>query len=94
MTLSKNLASSLKKWRIRVHVLNVGWTLTEGEEVVQRREGAPEDWVAQAGAKLPWGRLLDPAEIASAVAFLASAEAAVFSGAAIDLEQSPVGGSS
>jgi NAD(P)-dependent dehydrogenase (short-subunit alcohol dehydrogenase family) len=91
MTLSRNLANALGPLRVRVHVLNVGWTLSEGEELVQQSEGAPADWAAQAGAKLPWGRLLDPDEIAAAVAFLACDEAAVFSGAAIDLEQLPVG---
>ncbi len=90
-TLSKNLANALSPWHIRVHVLNVGWTLTEGELVVKRAEGAPEDWVERANTTRPWGRLLDPKEIAAAVAFLASPEAAVFSGAALDLEQFPIG---
>jgi NAD(P)-dependent dehydrogenase (short-subunit alcohol dehydrogenase family) len=90
-TLSKNLASALTPWLVRVHVLNVGWTLTEGEVLVQRSEGAPEDWAIQGGATRPWGRLLDPAEIAAAIAFFASDEARVFSGAVIDLEQFPIG---
>ena len=91
MTLSKNLANALGQWRVRVHVLNVGWTLTEGEQIVQRDTGAGPDWLAQAAATRPWKRLLEADEIAAAVAFLASDEAAVFSGAAIDLEQFPVG---
>jgi NAD(P)-dependent dehydrogenase (short-subunit alcohol dehydrogenase family) len=91
MTLSKNLANSLSPWHVRVHILNVGWTLTEGELVVKRTEGAPEDWIEQASATRPWGRLLKPEEIAAAVAFLASPEAAVFSGASLDLEQFPIG---
>jgi NAD(P)-dependent dehydrogenase (short-subunit alcohol dehydrogenase family) len=91
MTLSKNLANSLGEWRVRVHVLNVGWTLTEGEQIVQRDTGAAPDWLAQAAATRPWKRLLEADEIAAAIAFLASDEAAVFSGAAIDLEQFPVG---
>ena len=91
MTLSKNLANALGQWHVRVHVLNVGWTLSEGEELVQRAEGAPADWAAQVGAKRPWGRLLEPDEIAAAVAFLTSDEAAVFSGGIVDLEQFPIG---
>ncbi|GAB4130196.1 MAG: SDR family oxidoreductase [Roseiflexaceae bacterium] len=91
VTMSRNLANALDAWRIRVHVLNVGWTLSDGERVVQRSLGAPEDWAEQAGASKPLGRLLAPEEIASAVAFYASPEAAAFSGAAIDLEQHPVG---
>jgi NAD(P)-dependent dehydrogenase (short-subunit alcohol dehydrogenase family) len=90
MTLSRNLARALAPWRVRVHVLNLGWVRTEGEEVVQRQEGAPADWAERAGASLPLGRLLAPEEIAAAVAFYASDEAAAFSGAAVDLDQGPV----
>lgn len=89
LTLSRNLANALGPWRIRVHVFNVGWVHTEGEEVVQRNEGAPDDWAEQAGAKRPWGRLLLADDIANAVAFYASDEAKVFSGGAIALEQHP-----
>lgn len=91
ITMTRNLANALSPWRIRVHVLNVGWTLSEGEDILQRSLGAAEDWAERAGASRPWGRLLKPEEIAAAVAFLASAEAAIFSGASLDLEQLPVG---
>ena len=39
MTLTRNAASTLNRHRIRVNQINVGWTLTEGEERVKRREG-------------------------------------------------------
>jgi NAD(P)-dependent dehydrogenase (short-subunit alcohol dehydrogenase family) len=90
-TLSRNLADALSPWLVRVHVLNVGWTLTEGEVMIQRDEGAPDDWAEQGGKTRPWGRLLKPEEIAGAVAYLASDEAAIFSGTTIDLEQFPLG---
>ena len=89
LTLSRNLASSLGRWRIRVHVFNVGWVLTEGEEVIQRAEGAPADWAERAGATRPWGRLMSGDDIAAAVAFYASDDAKMFSGGAIALEQHP-----
>jgi len=89
LTLSRNLAGALGPWRIRVHVFNVGWVLTEGEEVIQRSEGAPDDWAERAGATRPWGRLMLADDIAGAVAFYASDDAKVFSGGAIALEQQP-----
>lgn len=89
VTLSRNLAAALGPWRIRVHVLNVGWTLTEGELIVQKEQGQPDDWAEQAGKTQPWGRLLKPEEIAGAVAYFASDEAAVFSGVTTALEQRP-----
>jgi NAD(P)-dependent dehydrogenase (short-subunit alcohol dehydrogenase family) len=91
VTLSRNLANGLGTWRVRVHALNVGWVLSEGEVVVQREEGAPDDWAERAGSVRPWKRLIEPDEIAAAIAFLASDEAKVFSGGVIDLEQFPIG---
>jgi NAD(P)-dependent dehydrogenase (short-subunit alcohol dehydrogenase family) len=90
LTLSRNLAGALGQWRIRVHIFNVGWVLTEGEVVVQReQERAPEDWAERAGATRPWGRLMSADDIANAVAFYASDEAKVLSGGAVALEQHP-----
>jgi hypothetical protein len=91
VTLSRNLGNSLSPWRIRVHALNVGWTLTDGEKVVQReQEKAPEDWAERIGETRPWGRLLLPEDIAAVACFVASDEARVFSGEVIDLEQFPM----
>jgi NAD(P)-dependent dehydrogenase (short-subunit alcohol dehydrogenase family) len=39
MTMTKNAAAALGRYRIRVNQLNVGWTLTEGEEKVQLADG-------------------------------------------------------
>ena len=52
ITMTRNLANALSAWRIRVHVLNVGWTLSEGEDILQRSLGAAEDWAEHAGASL------------------------------------------
>ena len=46
MTLTKNAALGLAKHRIRVNQLNVGWTLTEGEQRVKTvEEGLGPDWL-------------------------------------------------
>jgi NAD(P)-dependent dehydrogenase (short-subunit alcohol dehydrogenase family) len=91
MTLTKNAAASLNRYRIRVNVINVGWTLTEGEHRVKTLEGKGEEWVAEALATRPFGRMLEPRDIAYAAAYLASDESACVTGAVMDLEQYPVG---
>jgi len=91
MTLTKNAAASLNRYRIRVNVINAGWTLTEGEHRVKRLEGKGEDWVAEALRTRPFGRLLEPRDIAYAAAYFASDESACVTGAVMDLEQYPVG---
>jgi len=91
MTMTKNAAVAFSHYRIRVNQLNVGWTLTEGEERVQRADGKGPNWVEDAVATRPFGRLLMPADIAIAAAYFASDDSALISGAVVDLEQFPVG---
>ncbi|MGH9374271.1 MAG: oxidoreductase [Vicinamibacterales bacterium] len=92
MTMTRNAASALKRYRIRVNQLNVGWTLTEGEDRVQKKEGTHADWIADAIATRPFGRLLTPRDIAVAAAYFASDDSALISGSVLDLEQEPLGG--
>jgi len=92
MTMTKNAALALGRYHIRVNQLNVGWTLTEGEEAVQRADGKGPNWLEEASATRPFGRLLLPADIANAAAYFASDDSAVVSGAVIDVEQFPLGG--
>ena len=92
MTMTKNAALALGRHHIRVNQLNVGWTLTEGEDAVQRSDGKGPDWLKDAAKTRPFGRLLLPADIAAAAAYFASDDSAVVSGAVIDVEQFPLGG--
>jgi NAD(P)-dependent dehydrogenase (short-subunit alcohol dehydrogenase family) len=92
MTMTKNAALALGRHHIRVNQLNVGWTLTEGEDAVQRSDGKGPDWLKDAVKTRPFGRLLLPADIAAAAAYFASDDSAVVSGAVIDVEQFPLGG--
>jgi NAD(P)-dependent dehydrogenase (short-subunit alcohol dehydrogenase family) len=91
MTLTKNAAAYVNQYRIRVNQLNVGWTLTEGEHRIKLAEGKGKDWLADAARTRPFGRLLDPIEVAFAAAYFASDEAACITGSVMDLEQYPVG---
>jgi NAD(P)-dependent dehydrogenase (short-subunit alcohol dehydrogenase family) len=87
---SKNMANALKYARVRVHCLHPGWVDTEGERASMTTLGHADDFLDREGARLPIGRLLSPAEVAAAVAYFVSPQAAVFSGTVIDLEQYPV----
>ncbi len=91
MTLTRNAASTLNRYRIRVNQINVGWTLTEGEERVKRLEGLGPEWVEDAVATRPFGRLLTPRDVAIAVAYFASDDSELVTGTVMDLEQYPVG---
>jgi NAD(P)-dependent dehydrogenase (short-subunit alcohol dehydrogenase family) len=93
MTLTKNTASYLNQYRIRVNQLNVGWTLTPNERRVKTvEEGKGEDWLEEAVKTRPWGRLLSPRDIALAALYFASDESELITGSVLDLEQYPVGG--
>ncbi|MEO7272640.1 MAG: oxidoreductase [Vicinamibacterales bacterium] len=91
MTLTRNAASALSRYKIRVNQINVGWTLTDGERNVKRLEGHGEEWLDEAIATRPFGRLLAPHDIAMAAAYFASDDSALVSGTVMDLDQLPVG---
>ncbi len=92
MTLTKNAAAQLNRAKIRVNQINVGWTLTEGEHKVKReQEGKGDEWLEEAVRTRPFGRMLEPADIAYAVAYYVSDAAACVTGSVMDLEQYPVG---
>ncbi|HEX5084467.1 MAG TPA: SDR family oxidoreductase [Blastocatellia bacterium] len=92
MTLTKNTASYLNRYRIRVNQLNVGWTLTPNERRVKTvEEGKGEDWLEEAVRTRPWGRLLSPRDVAMAALYFASDESELITGSVLDMEQYPVG---
>ena len=91
--LTKNVAYAVMRHRIRVNSLNIGWMDTPGEDVIQRRYHSDgEDWLEKAEAAQPFGRLLKPSEVARAIAYLASDESGMMTGALIDFDQSVIGG--
>ncbi len=91
-TLTKNVAFSLMPDRIRVNGLNIGWMDSPGEAAIQAKyHDADPDWLAEAEAKQPFGRLIKPDEVARAVAYLASDESGLMTGSVIDFDQQVVG---
>ncbi|WP_439605215.1 SDR family oxidoreductase [Shinella sp.] len=88
-TLTKNTAYAVLRNRIRVNGLNIGWMASEGEDRIQHEfHGAADDWLAKAAASQPFGRLVDPAEVARACAYLSSPESGLMTGSVICFDQS------
>jgi NAD(P)-dependent dehydrogenase (short-subunit alcohol dehydrogenase family) len=79
--------------KIRVNQLNIGWMASDGEDRIQREyHGADADWLEKAAAEQPFGRLIDPAEVARAVTFLSSSDSGMMTGSVIQFDQSVWGG--
>lgn len=91
--LTRNAAHAHRWDRIRINGLDIGWTATEGEDVIQRRfHGAGDDWREEAARTLPMGRLGRPDEIADVVVLLLSDRSGVVTGSVIDWDQNVLGG--
>lgn len=88
MNLTKNTANALVWDRIRVNCILPGWVDTPGEhETLKRFHNAGEDWLENAEKERPFGRLVKPDELARAIAYLASDESGLMTGAMLDFEQ-------
>lgn len=89
---TKNAAHAHRFDRIRINGLNIGWTLTEGEDAVQRRaHQATDGWEERAAKRLPMGKLGQPDEIADFIVFLLSDRSGVVTGSIIDWDQNVIG---
>jgi NAD(P)-dependent dehydrogenase (short-subunit alcohol dehydrogenase family) len=92
MTMTRGLANALKHDRIRINTLNIGWTNTPREHIVQTEvHGRPQNWLEEMSPNLPFGRLIQPDEVARALAFLTSGESGLLTGAVIDFDQQIIG---
>lgn len=88
-TLTENTAYAVLRNKIRVNGLNIGWMASDGEDQIQHKyHNAKADWLEEAAAKQPFGRLLNPMEVARAVAFLSSSESGLMTGSMINFDQS------
>lgn len=87
-TLTANTAFSVMANRIRVNQLNVGWMASDHELELQAAERGDANWMETAVKNLPFGRLVDPEEVARAVNFLVSDDAGLMTGAIVNFDQS------
>jgi glucose 1-dehydrogenase len=76
--MARTAATELLDHRIRVNIVHPGWVDTPGE-----RKFASEEEIAVRGAKLPWGRMATPEEIARGVVFLCDPASEYMTGSAL-----------
>lgn len=89
---TKNTAFALMRNGVRVNQVNPGWMETLTEHRTQTIEdGAPENWLAQAAPTMPLGRLVQPWEVAAAVAFFLSPASGMMTGNIVNCDQSVQG---
>ena len=86
--ITKNTANAVAGHNIRVNALNIGWTDTPGEDVIQKKfHNGGQDWLQQAEKKVPFKRLTKPIDVAKAIAFMSSEDSGLMTGSVIDLDQ-------
>ena len=91
--LTKNAANAHRFDRIRVNGVILGWVDTPAERHMQAVTlGKGEGWLAETAAKMPFGRLLTPDDVARLSLFLLSDASEPMTGALIDYAQHVFGG--
>ncbi|MGO4855447.1 SDR family oxidoreductase [Phaeovulum sp. W22_SRMD_FR3] len=91
-TLTRNSGYALMRNRIRVNQLDIGWMNSDHERKLQEAESGDPDFINKQAATLPFGRLLEPEEVAKAVLFLASDDSGMMTGSVVHFDQSVWGG--
>lgn len=87
VTLTRSLANALKKEKIRVNGINLGWTDTPNERKIQKSLGNTDNWLEEMGKSQPFGRLIQPQDVAYLVEFLLSQRSMMMTGSIVDFHQ-------
>jgi NAD(P)-dependent dehydrogenase (short-subunit alcohol dehydrogenase family) len=90
-TFTKNIANGLRRYRIRVNGINLGWTDTPAEHIIQVKQGGPENWLEIAEKQSPFGRLIKPNDVAGLCLYLLSDESGIVTGSNIDYSHRVMG---
>lgn len=91
-TLTRHAGFALMRNRIHVNQLDIGWMNSDHERKIQEAESGDPDFIDKQAALLPFGRLLDPEEVAKAVLWMASDDSGMLTGSVIHFDQSVWGG--
>ncbi|HLX91506.1 MAG TPA: SDR family NAD(P)-dependent oxidoreductase [Puia sp.] len=91
MAMTRNLGDTLhREYGVRVNQINPGWVLTETEMTRKREHGLNDNWYKDIPpVYAPSGRILLPAEIATAAVYWLGDESGPVSGQVMDIEQYP-----
>lgn len=91
-TITRNSGFALMRNKIRVNQLDIGWMNSDHERRLQAEETGDPNFIDKEAAKMPFGRLLEPLEVAKAVLWMASEDSGMMTGAVIHFDQSVWGG--
>jgi NAD(P)-dependent dehydrogenase (short-subunit alcohol dehydrogenase family) len=91
-TLTRHAGFSLMRHKIHVNQLDIGWMNSDNERALVLSETGDPDFIDRAAAAKPFGRILDPKEVARAVLWMASDDSGMMTGAVIPFDQSVYGG--
>ena len=89
--LTKNIAHAVRAQRIRVNGINIGWTDTPNENLVQQAMGKGAGWLAEAEVRQPMGRLVKPIDVARLATYLLSDHSMPMTGSIVDYDQNVMG---
>ncbi|MDG1459829.1 MAG: SDR family oxidoreductase [Pseudoprimorskyibacter sp.] len=91
-TLTRHAGYALMRNRIHVNQLDIGWMNSDHERKIQEAESGDPNFIDRQAALLPFGRLLDPREVAKAVLWMASDDSGMLTGSVVHFDQSVWGG--
>lgn len=87
-TLTRNVGFALMRNRIHVNQLSIGWMNSDHERELIEAETGDAGFIDRAAAGKPFGRILDPKEVAKAVLWMASEDSGMMTGAVVNFDQS------
>jgi len=91
-TMTRHAGFSLMRHKIHVNQLDIGWMNSDNERALVLSETGDPDHIDRVAATKPFGRILDPKEVARAVLWMASDDSGMMTGAVIPFDQSVYGG--
>lgn len=91
-TVTRHAGFALMRHRIHVNQLDIGWMNSDHERKLVLSETGDPTFIDRMAAQKPFGRILEPKEVAKAVLWMASEDGGMMTGAVIPFDQSVYGG--